>query len=413
MMTDKNETEVSVALGEVWWDGVRKEPFVAPDGVPILAPYEKVRPGFEALEAKAIDPGVEYRELGDGHIELCLWDIFFQGDDDPAERDEIMLKINEMQRALGEITEDDRYIRIQIACLVRCFWTFPKNVDLVIKGIGSGKVNLDEHMACEPPWNDCILPTLRRRQKHPNAGTDITDSRQALVRIYMEVLTRWSAFADIDSLKMEFPEQSELAETIYRRLGPPDKAKLLRVERLRFSLGHCAFPVFDHHAAWSIWMELKAVFDAAIQKELGGLQDETEGANHNLVESGLCHHAFFRHIDNIIAHIGKGSWTRLPGSGDEGRRVRSATTNYVHALGSWLANRSEDEAVRIWPDSKDVVVLVYRCLGSQSPRKKWLVASAWKHLQDSQRHWGHGALSDDPERFAIPETALGIQANGG
>ena len=407
-MTDKSYPDDHAPLSEAWWEGLREGPFTAPDDVPILAPYEKVRPGFEALVAEALEPGLEYKDLGDGHVELCLWNIFHQGDEDPADGDEDKLKINAMQCALGEPTEDDRFIRIQIACLVRCFWTFPENVDLVIDGIASGRVNLDARVACEPPWNHSILPALRRRRSHPKAGTNVTDSRRPLVRAYIEVLTRWSTFGDLGRLKEELPRHAELAETIYRHLGPPNKIKQLQVERLRFSLGHCAFATLDFRRAWCTWLEMKEVLDAAIRKELGEAEDAPASLTEDLHCGGLCHHAFFRHIDHIIACIGRGARCKLPGAGEEGKRIRGAITNYVHALGSWLANRTEEETVKIWPDSEEVAARIFASLGSHSPRKQWLVASLWKHVQDSQRGAGHGPLTEDPERFAVPETALAV-----
>ena len=252
------------------------------------------------------------------------------------------------------------------------------------------------------------VPALRKRRGHPRAGENITDSRRPLTRAYMDILSRWLAFGDIGALRVELPEHAELAERIYRWLGPPEKVKVLRVERLRFSLGQCSFPVFSQGKAWSIWMEMKKVFDDAIQQELGEARDETARLNENMFDSGLCHHAFFRHIDNLIAHIGRGTPVRLPEAGVEGRRVRGATTDYVHALGSWLMGRSKEEAIEIWPDGEQVVTRLYTRLGAQSPRKKWLVASLWKHLQDSDRNRGHGPLTQDPDRFSIPKEALSV-----
>ncbi|MHC4561395.1 MAG: hypothetical protein ACYS8X_01330 [Planctomycetota bacterium] len=408
-MTDKNHAEDDAPLSEAWWDAESGGPFILPDDVPILAPYKTVRPGFEAFVAKAFGPDVEYRNIGDGCVELCLWNIFDYGGDDPAEQDDVKQKINAMQRAVGEMSDDDRFIRIQMACFERCFHTFPKNVDQIIDGIAGGEVNLDSPISCEPPWNH-ILGLLRERRGHRASSIEPLDPRSLLARAYTEILASWSAFGDIECLKQVLPRHVELAETIYRRLGPPTTLKQLQVERLRFSLGHCAFFPKDFFAAFSAWEEMKKIFDALIQQELGDLDDMAGRMTEYLHVTGMCHHAFFRHIDHIVACIGKGKRVKLPGAGDEGRRIRGATTNYVHALGSWLAGRAEEETVSIWPDGKDVAAYVFERLGSPSPRKRWLAASLWKQLQDSQRDSGHGPLTDDPERFAIPEEALAIES---
>jgi hypothetical protein len=129
-------------LDEAWWE--RGEPEAAPpDHVPILAPYQKTRPGFELLPTAGC-PGCDFffKEVGDGLVEVCLWNIWEQKED-PADSDEDKRKINKMQHALGALTDDDRYLRLQIACLQRCYWEFPSNVDLVLGGIASGEVDLD------------------------------------------------------------------------------------------------------------------------------------------------------------------------------------------------------------------------------------------------------------------------------
>lgn len=402
-------TDDSAPLNEAWWDELRVKPFVAPDDVPILAPYEKARPGFEALVADALEPGLGYRDVGDGHVELCLWNIFHEGDDDPADADDVKQKINDMQRALDAMSDDDRYVRIQAACLVRCFWTFPQNVDQVIDGIASGEVNLDDQVACEPPWNNSILPTLRSRGDHPNAGTNTTDSRHPLAHAYIDLLTHWLACADIDELRKELPEHAELADTIYRRLGPPDPVKMLQVERLRLGLGMETLNCMARPSVWPMWEAVEQELGGLIRDRLGHDEGPIASWTHYLIDHGLCHHAFFRRVDHLIAAIGKGAPVTLSGAGENGKRVRGTTTNYVHTLGSWLANRTVDETVAIWPNSRDVASRVFARLGPQSPRKRWLVACLWKHLQDSMRRYGHGALTDEPERFAIPAEALTIE----
>lgn len=121
--------------------------------------------------------------------------------------------------------------------MTRCFWTFPANIDLVLNGIASGRPVLDERISCEPPWCNSVLPSLRRRRDHPATGTNIIESRRPKVQAYVQVLTSWLALGDIEYLKKTLPESGGLAETIYRRLGPPTRLTVLQVERLRIALG--------------------------------------------------------------------------------------------------------------------------------------------------------------------------------
>ena len=124
------------------------------------------------------------------------------------------------------------------------------------------------------------------------------------------------------------------------------------------------------------------------------------------LHDGLCHHAFFRRVEHIIAHIGAGGPVRLPGAGDEGRRIRGAVTDYVHALGSWLAGRTCDHTIAIWPPGEQVARSVFGVLGISTPRKRWLVARLWKRLQDANARLGRGPLDDEPEGFEVPAEAL-------
>ena len=300
-------------LGGAWWEEEPKT-FVPPSDVPILAPYERTRPGFEILAAAACEPelcGGHFEDLGNGTFQVCLWNIWhdiknkWQSKTDPAGADPEKRQINQMQRSLGHLSDDDRYVRLQIACLNRCFWTFPANVDLVLQSISGGEPNIDSRISCEPPWNYSILPALRRRQGHPATGVNITDSRRQLVRAYVHILTSWLARGHLDHLQSELPEHAELANMIYRHLGPPTKLKSLQVERLGIALGYWAFPLMHRPQAWTDLHGMQDSLAALISEELGEREDTIAKLLESL-HNGLCHHAFFRHVDHLIAHIGAG-----------------------------------------------------------------------------------------------------------
>ena len=362
--------------------------------------------------------------LVDGHrLQVCLWSMR-ERKKDPAETDEEKQKINEMQRALGPLDDDTRFIRIQIACLERCYWTFPANVDLIIDGIGSGKVNLDAGVSCQPPWTGLrmgLLQTLRHRRDHPAAkwhqvarlhhqqGTDPKDDlRQRLLQAYMTILTWWAAEGDLELLKHQLSQHSELAETIYRRLGEPTRLKWLYVKKLHAYLSFWSIPGLRRPGRPERAFQCAKVYDDGIREELGDGEDCVGRMMDRNNDNGTCHHAFFRHIDRQIASIGAGQVVPLPGAGQERKRIHEAVTNYVHVLGSWLARRTPQEAISIWPASQDVVQRVYRILRHTTPRKRWLVACLWEKLQENQARHGRGALDEQPERFALPPDALAV-----
>jgi hypothetical protein len=400
-------------LDEVWW--VRKRASFPQEDLPILAPYGKTRPGYELGRIEAIAKGPmpadagDFREVGDGYYEVCLWNIWHKGED-PATKDEQKQKLNEMQRALGPLDDDTRLVRLQIACFERCNDTFPLNVDLILDGIAKGRPNLDGSVSCEPPLACSIIPILRhRRGENPRPADGLRaafelhrEEREKLFRAYATILDWWTFGGDLGHLKAELPEHADLAETIYRRLGPPTKLKALYVQKVRASVACEAFP---RGAGPDGARHLMETCDAAIQAELAGKPDLI-GKMIGAVDT--CHHALFRRIDRQLANIGAGQVVPLPGAGGERKRIYREITNYVHALGSWLVGRTPAEAAEIWPDSEQTVTRVYAVLGDPVPKKRWLAACLWKQLQDNQAHHGRGPLNDQPERFAIPLSALSI-----
>jgi hypothetical protein len=403
-----DERIVSGSCTEAWW--LCDEGGWPPREVPILAPYQGTRPGYERLVAAACEAGLcagDFEEVGEGHFQVCLWDIWQRGAD-PAQSDEEKQRINEMQRALGVLDDDTRFVRLQIACLTRCYFTFPANIDLVLDGIGRGRPNLDARISCEPPWNNSVLPLLRQWLEHPAAGTNIIAGRRALVRAYLQILTSWSAEGDLDDLKWQLLDHVELAETIYRRLGPPTRLKLLYVRKLCWMLGYWAFDPLPRAERHERYRGLSQLYDQLIRQELGDQEDLIGPLIDRNHDNSTCHHSFFRHVDHQIAAIGAGSPVRLPGAGQERKRIHRQVTNYVHVLGSWLAHRTQEEAVEIWPPSVDTALRVYSLLGEPGPHKRWLAACLWKKLQDHHARLGRGALDYQPRRFAIPITALTV-----
>lgn len=404
-------------LNEAWWERVSEDRF-PPDDVPLLAPYEKTRPGFELLVASKM-LGRYFAVVESGHHQVCLWNIW-EREKDPADSDEEKQRINEMQLQLGALDDDIRYIRLQIACLQRCWWEFPANVDLILDGISAGPVNLGAGVSCEPPWDEC-LKVLRRRCRHPGAQDTIYGGRyycaatnydplhaprQELVRAYMTILTWWSFRGDLNCLKQELPDYADLAEIIYRRLGSPTRLKVLYGEKVRTSIGWQAFPGgVDARETGELCRVRMEMCDAAIRQELG---DEEDVIGRMIGTEDLCHHGFFRHIDHQLANIGASEIVSLPGAGEKRKRIHGAVTNYVHVLGSWLARRMVQEAVGIWPPCEDIARRVYDVLGDATPRRRWLVVCLWKKLLENEAEHGRGALDEQPERFAIPPEALTV-----
>lgn len=415
-------------MSQAWWKGNEENKWWLTD-VPILAPYELTTPGEELITAAAIgEKDLIVLLNGVNYAKICMWDIWYDwrnpSKPNPAASDREKQLINEMQKSLGRVDDGARYLRIQIACVRRCFWTFPRNIDVIIEGITRGEPNIDEAISCEPPWSE-ILRLLRYRAGHPACsgvsdfflsrflsytnGYDRRTPRQGLCRMYLMILTWWTAFGDLDCLKAELPDAAHLAEATYRYLGVPTKKKCLYVHRLCFTLMGMGFPRIDHPVRSGVHDDIVKVLDANIRNELIEEKDDIGALiRHMETLNGPCHHAFARHMEHILAAIGAGKRVCLSGAGEERKFTFAVVANYVNALGSWLAARSPKDGILNWPDSESVLMGVYETLGSSDPKKRWLVACLWKQLQENMTHPGRGLLDTYPEKFALSSAVFRV-----
>ncbi|MFA6134272.1 MAG: hypothetical protein WC869_09695 [Phycisphaerae bacterium] len=398
-------------LDKTWWKLPTVD--VPADDVPLLAPYELTMPGFELLFADPIQKAqnIEFQKV-DGFFRVCVWNIWWNKPADPAAEDIVRQRINHLQQEVGIVSDDDRYIRLQIACLKRCFYTFPGNVNLVIDGIACGKVDLSDGIGCEPPWT-ALLPILRRRQmllvdrgiahRHADQGVGAgEDVRRRLIETYSSILSWWCTDGKPDVLQGRLPDAAGLVDLIYRRLGEPARLKWLQVKRLCTSLEFWGVPALDRSDRWQRYKERTNYYTEAIKSLLEGSDDTVGKLVDRNDDNGSCHHAFFRHVDHIIAYIGAGSPVAFDDAGQEHKRIVETLTTYIHVLGSWLAKRTLAETIAVWPECEPTATDLFAHLGESSPRKKWLVACLWKHLNDDDRRQTKQIREEHPERFSVP-----------
>ena len=350
---------------------------------------------------------------GEDRYEFCLWDIWHKGDN-PADSDPLKRQINELQSRAEPLSDDGRYVRIQIAVLQRCWWEFPKNVDCILDGIATGRVNLDRRISCEPPWAK-IVEILRYQRQHPGAHATFAPGRaqtleenyalpghrQRKAMAYMNVLTWWIYGGDLGVFREMHSEWEKLAQHVYEQLGEPTPLKRLYAGKMCATIAWAAIPApeWPHNAS----KQMVELFDSQIQQHLG---DQRDPFGDMIYNDNICHHSYFRHLNRQIASVGAGHTVDLPDRGCERQRIHEAVANYVHALGSWLARRTVEQTIAIWKPAAATVQHVYKVLGDQTPRKRWLAACLWLQLRENQKHHGRGALDEHPQHLALPPDAL-------
>lgn len=377
----------------------------------ILADYRSVPIGFELLRKDVFGEELPWTKDEGFSLKFGLWDVAVRKCE-PEQWDDEIRYINEMQKALGDLDEATRLLRIQISCFERCWYGFPENIDIILQGISQGGPEA-EHVSCEPPWSS-ICTLLRRRvgvMSHPGiwdryceAATKYDPNRsprQRLARAYASILDWWSARGDLTCLKSEMPEHSALAERIYGWLGEPTKLKRLYVERIKLRLSGQAYPQTEQNMVKFLdeeAEEIGKVIDRCIEAETG-VKREDNPLLRRIGMQNLCHHAFFRRTDIQIASVGANEWRALPQTGDGRQHIEKNITNYYHALNSWLSHKPLSEAKDEWLEGAETTEKVYALLGRDSPTKRWLAACLWKTIRENHRNKGRGQLDSHPEKF--------------
>jgi hypothetical protein len=108
----------------------------------MLLSYKHVYPGFEVVIGKnEICPG------SPGGIWNLWWNV--QLSDDPEAWDGEVRSLNEMQSGLGDLTDDQRLIRAQMAEFCRENPLFPESVVVLCEEIGEGRFSRPLRLGCE------------------------------------------------------------------------------------------------------------------------------------------------------------------------------------------------------------------------------------------------------------------------
>jgi len=99
-------------------------------------PYEYVPTGFEMV--------IQDKEVKAWSL---WWNLRLT--DDPEAWDDDVMRLNKLQRSLGELAASQRLIRAHMAQFCRHHPTFPKNVDILCKEIGDDELSTPVTLGCE------------------------------------------------------------------------------------------------------------------------------------------------------------------------------------------------------------------------------------------------------------------------
>jgi len=341
-------------------------------------PYEYVPAGFEIV----IDlcSGAEHGHKGEivpgskGGIWNLWWNITLS--DDPESWDDEVKAINNMQESLGELTDDHRLIRAQMAEFCRVHALFPQSIDILCDEIGAAQFSTPLRLGCEGRG---LLEALGYEDAQA-----LSDQRRETLAGYRHSLTRWLAQA---------PRENAIDFRIYGFLGQPTDNKVSFVEKLVSKINPeepsvVAIKELCHEQC--VDTQGEAALDTADRPfncfKCEGSADEMPN----------CHCSYVMFLNAALICTGIfGEKSRL---GERFRLyelyafVQESILAYASAINSWLREASVEE-VR-WPQDRQYVTSdnslqiaqrIQSSLGEKDGVKEWLAACLLKTIKSNQR----------------------------
>lgn len=345
-----------------------------------LFPYEYVPAGFEIVID--LGNGNEHGYQGDIHpgSKGGIWNLWFNINypltDNPQAWDDEVKAINKKQTTLGNLTNDQRLIRAQMAEFCRVHALFPQSIDMLCEEIGTSRFSIPIKMGCEGRG---LLETLGYED------SQILDDqrRQSLAR-YRQILTRWLA---------QSPEEDINDSRIYGFLGEPTDNKISFVEKLITTINPVESSIVDIRELCreqSIKTQGETVVNTPVRPFSCFRCNEADEKIPN------CPCSYIMFIDTALICTGTfGEERRL---GKKFRLyelysfVQENILAYAAAINSWLSNTSP-ESIRRPQDgqyvtgvnSLQITQRIHSSLGGKDEAKEWLAACLLKTIKSNQR----------------------------
>jgi len=343
-----------------------------------LFPFQYVHPGFEIV----IDLGSRAEQGLKGEIvpgsKGGIWNLWFNTtlSDNPEAWDDEVKAINKMQESIGELTDDHRLIRAQMAEFCRDHPPFPLSIDVLCDEIGIGRFSKPVRLGCE---GRTLLYSL---------GYDDPPSREIqqkeTLNAYANSLERW--------LAQSFP-QNPSDSKVFGLLGQSNPRKQAFAEKLTSAL-QTEVPLISsitrlcHQECQQTRGQRFFEFPGRPAACFNCLQQHP---TENRLPACCCSQV----MDAALICTGTHEEDRTP---YEYRFFREENIlAYSFAINSWLQESSPGELR--WPDNARHVTRenalligerVHSYLGERDKVKEWLAACLLKTIKSNQR-WFQGS----------------------
>jgi hypothetical protein len=388
------------------------------------APYETVSVGFECIftgqREMPVEAGVDLDlvynvdERGFVTMQYSLWGCFHTTTD---KWNEEIRAINQMQAALGPLSNQVRRVRAHIASLVPCDNGVPVTIDEILNAIGTGDLP-------KPAFHPGCWLSTGTRTTQPDQVKSMRDI-EAILRVYLEGQSA-------EKLVERYPYAHGFIERCYAWLGSLNN--LTGVQKLLMDRMLLPFAFFTKRNPnqYDVYVECfkpggrGEAIDAEISKLAGipriypnytrefkeHLESITDAQQKTIymiaghIANGVselsdCHHNTFRYIERWIHAIGTLSWD-IPTRSSHAESTRLGRLLFGYALGldRWLQGIPQQFLlldlghIDLGFDPKNEILRVYAYLGEDhTPEKEWLAACLWYTLTlmppASLYKWGH------------------------
>ena len=335
--------------------------------------YKYVPPGFEMVIEKK---------------EVKAWNLWWnvQLTDDPESWDDEIKTVNKMQDRLGELTEDRRLIRAQMAEFCRVSPLFPESVDILCQEMGTGRLSMPHKLGCE---GRNLMEYFGYHEAESMKKQRIHSLRQ-----YALALKRW-----LSNERPKNPTDAKVSGFLGEMTEPREvfvKGVLSHIESRELSLS----PVRDMCEAECRKM-MGNSFDTRARPlhcfECTGSRTDKDG----FPDCSCCHGTL---IDvGILCTRVNDDWTSVVR--EYNRFAEEYVLSYTLAVNSWLEGSSAEPVTSLTACryvteeiGKEIPSMVHASLGDKDDLKVWLAACLSKTLKSNQRwHRTHELIDDSPE----------------
>jgi len=328
---------------------------------PKLVAYQYVPSGLEMV--------INNPDLETGKV----WDLWFniKLSDDPEAWDSEVKSINKMQDRLGELTEDQRLVRAQIAEFCRLHPLFPESIDILCEEIGGSHFSRPVKIGCE---GRNLLDSLGY-----HTPQSLNAQRKESLKKYATAFKNW--------LAKEHPENPTECK-VFSFIGQSTANKVVFVEKLASLLDSEEPSIFS----------IKELCENEYRKTYGKAIPDTSPRPFNCfnceqssLEAPNCQCCYSMLFDAGL--LCAGVFGEEVAMLEEFRRpVEENILAYSLAINSWLEGTHPQDVS--WPrdaryltrdNTLEIAKRIHSSLGEKDEVREWLTACLFKTVKDNQR----------------------------